>query len=49
MFYWQISTTKYDIRFKNRPKMTFDDARAKADQEFELTRDPRGEIEYSPK
>ncbi|XP_050320265.1 PITH domain-containing protein GA19395 [Bactrocera neohumeralis] len=35
--------------FKNRPKMTFDDARAKADQEFELTRDPRGEIEYSPK
>ncbi|KAH8392205.1 hypothetical protein KR215_002959 [Drosophila sulfurigaster] len=35
--------------FKNRPKMTFDDAKAKADQEFDLTRDARGEIEYSPK
>ncbi|EDW12950.1 PITH domain-containing protein CG6153 isoform X1 [Drosophila mojavensis] len=35
--------------FKNRPKMTFDDARGKADQEFELTRDCRGEVEYSPK
>ncbi|XP_075153457.1 PITH domain-containing protein GA19395 isoform X2 [Haematobia irritans] len=35
--------------FKNRPKMTFDDAQSKADQEFELTRDSRGEIEYSPK
>ncbi|KAL7741269.1 hypothetical protein ACLKA6_015152 [Drosophila palustris] len=35
--------------FKNRPKMTFDDAHGKADQEFELTRDVRGEIEYSPK
>jgi len=29
--------------------MTFDDAHGKADQEFELTRDPRGDIEYSPK
>lgn len=29
--------------------MTFDDARAKPDQEFQLTRDARGEIEYSPK
>ncbi|XP_030556908.1 PITH domain-containing protein GA19395 [Drosophila novamexicana] len=35
--------------FKNRPKMTFDDARGKADQEFELSRDFRAEIEYSPK
>lgn len=29
--------------------MSFDDAKAKPDQEFELTRDSRGEIEYSPK
>ncbi|XP_067623185.1 PITH domain-containing protein GA19395 [Eurosta solidaginis] len=35
--------------FKNRPKMTFDEARGKADQEFDLSRDPQGEIEYSPK
>ncbi|XP_064540512.1 PITH domain-containing protein GA19395 [Drosophila montana] len=35
--------------FKNRPKMTFDNARGKADQEFELSRDFRGEVEYSPK
>jgi len=37
------------FRFKNRPRMTFDDAKAKPDQEFHLTRDARGEIEYSPK
>ena len=37
------------FRFKNRPKMTFDDVRGKADQEFELSRDCRAEIEYSPK
>ncbi|XP_037812228.1 PITH domain-containing protein GA19395 [Lucilia sericata] len=35
--------------FKNRPAMTFDDVRGKADQEFELTRDSRAEIEYAPK
>ncbi|XP_065356801.1 PITH domain-containing protein GA19395 [Calliphora vicina] len=35
--------------FKNRPAMTFDDVRGKADQEFELTRDCRAEIEYAPK
>ncbi|XP_055836545.1 PITH domain-containing protein GA19395 [Episyrphus balteatus] len=35
--------------FKNREKMSFSDAEMKADQEFDLTRDPRGEIEYSPK
>ncbi|EDW77378.2 uncharacterized protein Dwil_GK18266 [Drosophila willistoni] len=35
--------------FKNRPKMTFDDAKVKPDQEFELTRDINGQIEYSPK
>ncbi|XP_036340007.1 PITH domain-containing protein GA19395 [Rhagoletis pomonella] len=35
--------------FKNRQKMTFDDARGKPDQEFDLSRDPRGDIEYSPK
>lgn len=29
--------------------MTFDDACSKADQEIELTRDCRGEVEYSPK
>lgn len=29
--------------------MSFDDAQAKADQEFDLSRDCRGEIEYSPK
>jgi hypothetical protein len=35
--------------FKNRPKMTFDDVSAKADQEFELDRDLSGSIEYSTK
>lgn len=29
--------------------MTFDDVQAKADQEFELCRDCRAEIEYAPK
>lgn len=33
--------------FKNRPKMTFDDASAKPDQEFELERDLTGSIEYN--
>lgn len=33
--------------FKNRPKMTFDDVAAKADQEFELERDLNGTIEYN--
>lgn len=35
--------------FKNRPKMTFDDVGAKADQEFELQKDLTGSIEYSTK
>lgn len=35
--------------FKNRPKMTFDDAAAQPDQEFELTKDPRGVVEYPTK
>lgn len=35
--------------FKNRPKMTFDDVGAKADQEFELEKDLTGSIEYSTK
>lgn len=35
--------------FKNRPKMTFDDAAAAPDQEFELTKDPQGVVEYSTK
>ncbi|XP_062551716.1 PITH domain-containing protein GA19395 [Armigeres subalbatus] len=35
--------------YKNRPKMTFDDAGAQADQEFELERDANGVIEYSTK
>lgn len=29
--------------------MTFEDAAAEADQEFELSKDPKGEIEYVPK
>lgn len=33
--------------FKNRPKMTFDDIPAKADQEFQLEKDLTGSIEYS--
>lgn len=32
--------------FKNRPKMSFDDASSKADEEFDLTRNPNGELEY---
>lgn len=32
--------------FKNRPKLSFYDANSKADEEFELTRDPNGQIEY---
>lgn len=35
--------------FKNRPKMTFDETAAAPDQEFEMTKDPRGEVEYSTK
>ncbi|ESO88283.1 hypothetical protein LOTGIDRAFT_204391 [Lottia gigantea] len=35
--------------FKNRPKMTFDDSSAEADQEFELHPDPEGVLEYSTK
>lgn len=45
VLFWNL----YPNSFKNRPKMTFDDARGKADQEFELSRDFRAEIEYSPK
>lgn len=32
--------------FKNRPKMSFDDASSKADEEIELMRNPTGELEY---
>jgi len=32
--------------YKNRPHMTFDDTAVKADQEFELTRDLTGRLEY---
>ena len=32
--------------FKNRPKMSFDDAAAVPDQEFELSRDSDGSVEY---
>lgn len=32
--------------FKNRPKLSFDDASSKADEEIELTRNPTGEVEY---
>lgn len=35
--------------FKNRPKMTFDDAATQPDQEFEMTRDTEGVVEYSTK
>ena len=35
--------------FKNRPNMSFDDAGAKADQEFSLVRDPDGTVQYQPK
>lgn len=42
-------TKKLCCRFKNRPHMTFDDASASPDQEFELHRDTNGTIEYSTK
>lgn len=35
--------------FKNRPKMTFDECSTPADQEFEMHRNPTGEIEYATK
>ncbi|KAG8235733.1 hypothetical protein J437_LFUL016195 [Ladona fulva] len=35
--------------FKNRPHMTFDDARIKADQEFELHHDTQANLEYATK
>lgn len=35
--------------FKNRERMTFDDVRRPADQEFELQRDLTGVLEYSTK
>lgn len=37
------------FRFKNRPKMTFDEVSSKPDQEFELTKDVNGIVEYSTK
>ncbi len=36
-------------RFKNRPKMTFEDAEAEADQTFTLHPDHSGQIEYLTK
>ncbi len=38
-----------DFRFKNRPNMSFDDARATPDQEFDLQPDYKGELEYNTK
>lgn len=35
--------------FKNRPHMTFDDVQIPADQEFEMTHDPNGTLEYATK
>lgn len=35
--------------FKNRPKMTFEDAATPPDQEFEMTKDAQGVVEYSTK
>ncbi|XP_067949317.1 PITH domain-containing protein 1-like [Watersipora subatra] len=35
--------------FKNRPNMTFDETGSTPDQEFELTRDESGTVEYSIK
>lgn len=32
--------------FKNRPKMSFDDAAGKPDEQFDVERNPNGEIEY---
>lgn len=32
--------------FKNRPKMSFDAAAVKADEEFALERNPSGDLEY---
>lgn len=37
------------FRYKNRPKMGFDDTSLTADQEFELQRDPNGDVEYGVK
>ncbi|XP_052277272.1 PITH domain-containing protein GA19395-like isoform X2 [Dreissena polymorpha] len=39
----------FNIPFKNRPNMTFDDAASAADQEFDLRPDPSGVLEYSTK
>lgn len=38
-----------NFRFKNRPHMTFDEAGGVADQEFELSPDFNGTIEYAIK
>ncbi|KAK3089541.1 hypothetical protein FSP39_004413 [Pinctada imbricata] len=35
--------------FKNRPNMTFDDARSQPDEEFEMHPDPEGVLQYSTK
>lgn len=32
--------------FKNRAKMSFDDAASKADEEIHLERNPNGDLEY---
>lgn len=36
-------------RYKNRPNMTFDEAGSEPDQQFELTRDEVGVVEYTVK
>lgn len=39
----------YVCRFKNRPRMTFDDVGVEAEQEFELQVDSSGTLEYGTK
>jgi len=38
-----------DVRYKNRPEMTFDDVGCTADQEFEMHSDSTGALEYVTK
>jgi len=38
-----------DVRYKNRPEMTFDDVGSAADQEFEMHSDSTGALEYVTK
>lgn len=43
---WIVCSTMNISRYKNRPKMSFDDVASKCDEELELAVNPTGDLEY---